>query len=197
MEITTEHSIIQRIQQGDKPAFEELLRSLYSHLCNFAFTFLKEQAASEEIVQEMFFKIWEKREELEIKSSIKSYLFSSVRNHCLNQLKHLEIRDTYKVYNEQQIQYSEQQGHDSAIEHELEERIEIAIASLSVERQKVFKLSRFEGKKYKEIAEELDISIKTVEAQMSKALKFLREVLKDYLPVILLLYIIWIKNIFN
>ena len=187
MEAIAENTIIQKIQAGDKSAYEELFRSLYSHLCNFAFQFLKEQAASEEVVQEMFFKLWEKREELNINSSIKSYLFSSVRNHCLNQIKHLEIRNSYKIHNEQQIQHSEQQEYDVAVEHELQEKIEIAIQSLPPERQKIFKLSRFEGKKYREIAEELSLSVKTVEAQMSKALKFMREELKDYVPIVLLI----------
>ena len=184
----TEHTIIQKIQSGDKSAFEELFHSLYAHLCNFAFGFLKEQPAAEEIVQDTFFKLWEKREELNIQSSIKSYLFSAVRNQCLNQLKHLEIRDTYKAHNEANIQHEEQQEFDSAVKNELEERIEIAISSLPLERQKIFKLSRFEGKKYKEISEELNISVKTVEGQMSKALKYMREVLKDYLPTIIALW---------
>lgn len=187
METIAENNIIQRIKEGDKSCYEDLFKSLYAHLCNFAFQFLKEKAASEEIVQDIFFKLWEKREELNINSSVKSYLFSSVRNQCLNQIKHLEVRDNYKVHNEQQIKYSEQQEHDIAVESELQEKINITISSLPPERQKIFKLSRYEGKKYKEIAEELSLSVKTVEAQMSKALRFLREELKEYLPIILLL----------
>jgi len=191
---TSLENIELQIKYGDKLAFEKVFKEHYQHLCNFAFQFLKEKAASEEIVQDVFFKLWEKRESTEIKT-IKSYLFSTVRNSCLNQIKHLEIRDTYKQHNEAQIQYSEQQNYDSVVENELSNHIEKAISSLPVERQKVFKLSRFEGKKYKEIAEELGVSVKTVESQMSKALKFLREELSEYLPVIIMLIMVWIKNI--
>lgn len=192
-EVST-HSIVERIQSGDKSAFETLFREYYQHLCHFAFQFLNEKAASEEIVQDLFYKIWENRATLNITSSLKAYLFTSVRNHCLNQIKHLKIREAYKVDNEQQISYSEQQENDPALQYELQERIEIAISSLPPERQKIFKLSRYEDKKYKEIAEELSLSVKTVEAQMGKALRFLRAQLADYLPLILVGIWTWVKK---
>ena len=191
MEIISKNIIFQDIQTGDKSAFESLFNQYYEHLCNFAFQFLKEKAASEEIVQDIFFKLWEKRTDLNIETNLKSYLFSSVRNSCLNQIKHLEIRDNYKIHNEKEIQHTENQNFDSVIENELEFQIDEAISSLPVERQRIFKLSRFEGKKYKEIAEELNISVKTVEGQMSKALKFMREELKEYLPfLVFILFLI-------
>lgn len=188
MEVITNNSTFERIQQGDKTAFEELFHQYYEYLCNFAFQFLKEKAASEEIVQDIFFKLWEKKDDLNIESNIKSYLFSSVRNHCLNQIKHIDIRDNYKSHNEKEIQHSESQSFDNVVENELELHINEAISSLPVERQRIFKLSRFEGKKYKEIADELNISVKTVETQMSKALKFMREELQEYLPFLVFVY---------
>ena len=180
----------QNIKNGDKSAFELLFKQYYEHLCNFAYQYLKEKAASEEIVQDVFFKIWEKKEELNIISNIKSYLFSSVRNQCLNQLKHLEIRDNYKSHNEKVIQENENIESDYLVENELSAKINSVIEQLPVERQKIFKLSRFDDKKYKEIAEELGISVKTVEAQMSKALKFIREQLAEYLPILVFIVIL-------
>lgn len=195
MSIENQNITFQNIQNGDKYAFEILFNAYYQHLCNFAFQFMKEQAASEEVVQEVFYKLWEKRQELNIRSSIKSYLFSSVRNSSLNQLKHLEVRDNFKSYNEQQIHYFENQDYDILVSNELNSKIENSISKLPEERQRVFKLSRYEGKKYKEIADELGISIKTVEGQMSKALKFMRDELSEYLPIIVFIYIMLLNNL--
>jgi len=139
---------------------------------------------AEEIVQEMFFNFWQKKESLEINTSLEAYLFRSVRNACLNYLKHLKIREQYKLANNQEIKQKEQEIHDTVVAMELEEKIERIINQLPPERQKVFKMSRYEELKYKEIAQKLNISIKTVEVQMSKALKFLRMHLSDYLSLI-------------
>ena len=133
-------------------------------------------------------KLWKKREELEIRTSLKSYLFRAVRNACLNMISHINIREEYKKYHELEVREDEKNFTDESIVTELEDRIRKTIDTLPVERRKVFVLSRFEGLKYKEIAERLNISVKTVENQMSKALKFLRENLVDYLPIILLIF---------
>lgn len=189
MPISKEH--IDLIKGGNKIAFDQLFLEYYSFLCNYAFQFLHEKDAAEEVVQEMFFQLWEKRESLDIRSSIKSYLFQSVKNRCLTLLKHLTVREEYKVHNQTNIAYQEQQISD--LNSELATMIEVAVNELPEERQKVFRLNRYEGLKYQEIANHLGISIKTVEAQMSKALKYLREELKDYLP--LLLFILYLlKN---
>lgn len=174
---------INLIKAGNKLAFDQLFLEYYEYLCNFAFTFLYDKEDAEEIVQDMFFHLWEKRESLEIKSSIKSYLFQAVKNRCITLLKHLTVREEYKAHNESNIKHQEQQGIE--LEGELALMIDIAVNKLPEERQKVFRLNRYEGLKYKEIAEHLGISIKTVEGQMSKALKFLRQELKEYLPIFL------------
>lgn len=181
MSFNKEH--IELIKSGNKVAFDQLFLEYYSYLCNYAFQFLHEKEGAEEVVQDMFFHIWEKRESLEIKSSIKSYLFQSVKNRCLTLLNHVKVRETYKEHNQESIAYQEQQT--SELDGELATLIDIAINELPEERQKVFRLSRYEGLKYKEIADHLSISVKTVEGQMSKALKFLRQELKDYLPLLL------------
>lgn len=142
-------------------------------------------------MQEMFFSFWQKKEKLEINTSLEAYLFRSVRNSCLNYLKHLKIREQYKLANNQEIRRKEQEVHDNVVALELQERIEHVINELPPERKKIFKMSRYEELKYKEIAEKLKISVKTVEAQMGKALKFLRLHLADYLS----LFIIFISDI--
>lgn len=182
MSISKEH--IELIKAGNKVAFDQLFLEYYSYLCNYAFQFLHEKDGAEEVVQDMFFHLWEKRESLEIKSSVKSYLFQSVKNRCLTLLKHVSVREAYKTHNQENITYQEQQI--TELEGELATMIEVAVNELPEERQKVFRLNRYEGLKYKEIAQHLGISVKTVEGQMSKALKFLREELQEYLPLFLI-----------
>lgn len=176
-----------------KADFENLFETHYSNLCAYANNFIKDIDASEEVVQEVLFKLWTNKESITITSSVQSYLFRAVRNASLNVLKHVNIREDYKVHNEYEMQ-DIQSAEDEMIVSELEEKIREAINQLPIERKKVFLLSRYEGLKYKEIAEKLNISVSTVENQMVKALKFLRNELKDYLPWIILFFHDFLKN---
>ena len=168
--------------------FEKLFRAYYQELCTYAFYYLKDQAAAEEEVQDIFVSLWKKRDELEITSSLKSYLYRATRNHCLNVIKHLEIRDSYKKHNEAIRKVEEQELGIHMETKELQVKIDAAIDQLPTERKRIFMMSRFEGLKYREIADQLNISVKTVENQMGKALAFLREQLVDYLPLWLYLW---------
>jgi RNA polymerase sigma-70 factor (ECF subfamily) len=185
---SSENEIVEKIRGGDKPAFENIFRMHYSHLCSYANKFVMDMDASEEIVQELFFQLWQKKETIIITSSLKSYLFRAVHNSCLNYIKHKNIRLKYKEYitNEQKESWCEQSG-DSEI-NQLQDKIRQAIDKLPPERKKVFLMSRFDELSYKEVAEKLNISIKTVENQIGKALKFLREELKEYIPLLLFFY---------
>ena len=173
---------------ANKEVFEALFRAQYSKLCGYANTFVKDQHASEEIVQEVMFRIWVNRDSLQIKTSIGSYLFRAVRNSCMNLLKHVEVREDYKVWNETMGPGSEHSNEDHLIVSELEKKIREAIDALPMERRRVFIMSRYDGLTYAEIARKLDISVKTVENQMGKALKTLREELADYLPWLTLFF---------
>jgi RNA polymerase sigma-70 factor (ECF subfamily) len=176
-----------------KTDFENLFNSHYSNLCAYANNFLKDVDASEEVVQEVLFKLWTNRESIVITSSIKSYLFRAVRNASLNVLKHVDIREDYKAHNEYVMQ-DELSSEDEMIVSELDQKIRETIDLLPIERKKVFILSRYDGLKYKEIAEKLNISVSTVENQMVKALKFLRTELKDYLPWLIIFFADFFKN---
>ena len=167
---------------------EALFNEHYSDLCAYANNFLKDIDASEEVVQDVLFKLWVNRENITFTTSAKSYLFRSVRNACYNVLKHIDIRDEYKAYNEARINEAELSSEDEMMVSELKDKIRRAIDQLPVQRRKIFIMSRYDGLKYHEIAKKLNISAKTVENQMVKALKYLRQELKDYLPLIVLFF---------
>lgn len=162
----------------DKQLFEQLFREYFSPLCNFALGYVNDLDSSKEIVQEVFFNLWNKKDSINSDKSIKAYLFTSVRNRCLNYIRDnkkfrsyildVEIEDTDLVFE-----------NNAMTQMEAQLKIQGAINKLPEKCKQVFELSRFEELKYKEIAEKLGISIKTVEVQISKALKILREELKD------------------
>lgn len=165
-----------------------LFRSHYSGLCAYANQFLHDPDAAEEVVQEIMFRIWTNRSTLVISISMKSYLFRAVRNGCMNVLKHQKVRQEYTASKEQDAHDYQQSREDELIITELEEKIREAIDHLPMERRKVFIMSRYDGMTYNQIAEKLGISVKTVENQMGKALKSLREELSDYLPWVVLFF---------
>lgn len=142
--------------------------------------------AAEEIVQELFVRFWEQRETKEITTSIRAYFFTSVRNACFNQLKHLKIKEKYKKEQERELTFNSSHDQDDLEVNELDQKIHDAINALPEGRRKIFILSRFDGLKYQEIADKLNISIKTVENQMGESLKFLRIRLKDFLVTLLI-----------
>ncbi len=161
--------------------FEILFKEYYNELCLFALRYTKSEEGAEEVVQDVFAKIWEKRTFINIKISIKSYLYISVRNKCLQQLNHEKIVRKYKQQIDKRSKYETASPYDSLVYEETIEVFNDALSTLPENCIKIFKLSRFEGLKYKEIAEKLKVSIKTVEANISKALKTFRLYFPDYL----------------
>lgn len=173
------------IRQGQESAFEQMFRTYYERLCRYAHTLLKDADEAEEMVQTVFLTIWEKRADLEITLSLKAYLYRAVHNHCLNRIKHYGVRENHREYS----LYVQADGYDSVTEaihaNELEERIERAVSKLPEQCQVVFRMSRFEELKYQEIADQLGLSVKTIENQIGKALRIMRQELADYLPLII------------
>jgi RNA polymerase sigma-70 factor (ECF subfamily) len=188
-----ENHIAEQIRAGDEAVFEMVFRQYYQVLCGYAYRYLQDLDQSEEIVQEFFFKLWKKRAQFIIAGSIEAYLFRSIRNASFNALKHQKIRESYKRSNEQLRKHIEGNPGDPLVALELQLKIDASVEKLPEQRKLVFKMSRYEGLKYREIAEKLGISVKTVEVQMGKALKYLRSELADYLPVLLMvLYLTYI-----
>ena len=175
---------IKALSEGDITHFEMLFKTYYQPLCHYAYTFLQDREDAEEIVQSTFLLVWEKRETLAIRTSVKPYLYAMVRNACLNVLKHNKIKERHAG---EEIAIADK-SHDAVMQtissNELEYRIRLAMEALPEQCRMVFKLSRFEELKYSEIAEQLSISVKTVENHMGKALRIMREQLKDYLPLV-------------
>lgn len=167
--------------------FENLFKSNYAELCGYANTYLNDVEASEEIVQAFFVKFWESKESVKVKTSQRSYLFTSIKNACLNQIKHIKVREEYKEINQREMENSQYAVDEQYEASELDQKIRESIELLPEGRKRVFIMSRFEGLKYKEIAEKLKISVKTVENQMGSAIKHLKSELADYLVSLILL----------
>jgi RNA polymerase sigma-70 factor (ECF subfamily) len=182
-----EHLQLRALADGDITTFEMLFRTYYQPLCNYAYTFLQDRQDAEEIVQSTFLMVWEKKNELAIRTSVKPYLYAMVRNACLNALKHEKIKQRHAGEELATAERSYDSVAHIVATNELEIRIKEAIDELPEQCRMVFKLSRFEELKYSEIAEQLGISIKTVENHMGKALKIMRDRLRDYLPIILVI----------
>ena len=177
-----------QINKGNKQSFEQLFKLYYAPLILFAKSYIGDEDECEELVQGFFLKLWEDRRKINITTSVKSYLFSSVRNRCLNLIKHQKIKQAYQ----QQMMSApaeENQASNFFLEPDLMEKINQSIDSLPPRRREIFILSREHGLKYREIAEQLNISIKTVETQMGQALKDLREQLKDYKQLLISFFI--------
>jgi RNA polymerase sigma-70 factor (ECF subfamily) len=172
------------LSEGDITQFEMLFRTYYQPLCHYAYTFLQDREDAEEIVQSTFLLVWERRETLSIRTSVKPYLYAMVRNACLNVLKHNKVKERHAGEEIATADTSHDAVMHAITSNELEHRIRLALEALPDQCRIVFKLSRFEELRYSEIAEQLNISIKTVENHMGKALRIMREQLKDYLPLV-------------
>lgn len=186
--LTDETQLIGSLKNGDQAAFEKIFKYYYARLCNYAVGIVNDKDEAEEVVQQTMINLWEKRNTLEITTSFKSYLYRAVHNAALNKIRQSKVRQLYaieKVYDGEGL--SEQASH-KLIKSELEKQILAAINELPEQCRLVFKLSRFEEMKYAEIASHLDISVKTVENHMGKALKLLRGYLKDYLIWIIVFF---------
>ncbi|NOU48040.1 MAG: RNA polymerase sigma-70 factor [Bacteroidales bacterium] len=183
-----QHRLIEGLRSGDRKIFEEIFRMYYSPLCRYCLRYVSDTQIAEEIVQDLFFRLWEKREKLILHLSLQSYLYKSVKNYSINYINQLKIQEKHRQYVGFNAKES-QEPIDQLEEIDLELLINNTILKLPEKRREVFELSRHEGLKYSEIAEKLNISIKTVEAQMSKSLEQLRLVLKEYLPLILMVLI--------
>ena len=171
----------------DEAAFELVFKTHYKNLYAYALTILKDEDEAEETVQQVFFKLWERSEQLNIEGPIAAYLYRAVHNESLNFLKHQKVKQAHRLHVAYSMKNKSEQPQAKMISKELEGKFREALNELPEQCRTVFQLSRFENMKYKEIAEKLQISVKTVENHMGKALKLLRTQLIDFLPLLFLL----------
>ena len=174
--------IAARIKNGDEQAFELLFRRYYSKLRGFVNKFLHNHEEAEEIVEEIFIKIWENRKSINPNDSLVSYMFKMAQNMSLNTLRKKKTESkTIEVLKAEYIDSVYLYGYEDYRFRELENNIVCAIEQISPRSKEVFLLSRMRGLKYNQIADKLNISVKTVETHISKALKILRLQLRDFL----------------
>jgi RNA polymerase sigma-70 factor (ECF subfamily) len=172
----------------NKEIFEQLFKDYFKPLTGFALKFTKDLDSAKEIVHETFVKLWEKRNEIDPDKAVKSYLYTTVNNRCLNFIRdRKKFVDNEAVYEKDRMQAQNPSENSESIE--IGKIIEKTIESLPNKCREVFLMSRFEELKYQEIADKLNISIKTVETQISKALKILRLNLSEFLTIIFVFFI--------
>jgi RNA polymerase sigma-70 factor (ECF subfamily) len=167
--------IFKKIKDGNIRAFETLFRAYYEPLCRYAYRFVENMETAEEIVQDMFYVLWKERETLQIITSVNGYLYRSVKNKSLQQVEKLKVRENYRNRYAENPDTETFTPQEELEYKELEQQIAETLYRLPERRQKIFRMNRMEGKKYLEIAQELHISVKTVEAEISKALRELRD----------------------
>jgi RNA polymerase sigma-70 factor, ECF subfamily len=183
MEVS-DKELISLIERRNEVAFEQVFKQHYKNLHAYACSILKDEMAAEEMVQNVFYKLWERTDNLSINGSLAAYLYRAVNNESLNYLKHQKVRKAhgkFVVYRGEEL--TENTTGELQVK-ELEARLRIALNELPEQCRTIFQLSRFEELRYREIADQLGLSIKTVENQMGKALKLLRQKLADLLPII-------------
>jgi len=175
---------LQLLRVGNHKAFEDLFETYFESLSRYAFSILRDSDEAQDVVQKVFCKLWDQRKELEIKTSIKSYLYRIVHNESLNfinqRTNRAEINREISSYNDDATDSVNEQ----VLASDLQLAINKALDDLPPQCRKVFEMSRMEQKSYSEIAQSLAISVNTVENHISKALRQLRVALKDYLIVL-------------
>ena len=164
--------------------FEMLFKERFASLCNYANKLLLDRSSAEDAVQQVFSKLWEKRSQITIDTSIKSYLYRATYNTCMNEIK--RNQKLHVLGSEDQV-YDMQQADVRTRVNDLEKHVNLGLEQLPEKCRAIFVMSRYERMKYKEIADLLEISIKTVENQMGKALKMMRVHLSEFISILLIL----------
>lgn len=176
----TDQEIIRGIRDGNAQVFKVLFDYHYTSLCQYACTVLRDMDEAEDVVQAIFTKLWDKRTDLEVQQSVRTYLFRAVHNRCMNLLEHRKVVQQHQAAGAHAMQTAYGTPADS-LPDELDQRIQEAIQSLPEQCRRIFMMSRYDELRYAEIAVQLNLSVNTIENQMSKALRLLREKLKDYI----------------
>ena len=171
-----EQNIIDGLRDGIEATYQMVFHAHYENLCRYAFTIVRDEEDAKDVVQGLFMKMWEKKEDLVVTHTVKSYLYKAVHNLCLNKLEHRDVRTKFKA---------DDTGKPNNVQHpevfpdELEDRIKTIIQNLPPQCRTIFMMSRYDEMKYAEIASALGLSVNTIENQVSKALRILRDNLRE------------------
>jgi RNA polymerase sigma-70 factor (family 1) len=183
-----ERILLEKLKNDDQSAFTIIFTKYYQDLVQFSYSITRNPDTSEEIVEEVFLKLWENRNSLIIHNSLKSFLLKTVQNRSIDSLRHENITNKYASMVLEHSFLSENDTENYILHSELEANFNHAMAKIPDVYSEAFRMSRVEALSYQEIAQKLGISVRTVEVRISKALGLLREELKDFLVLILILF---------
>lgn len=172
--------ILNELQKGNERAFDTIFKLYYMSLCQFSYSFIKDQDTAENLVQEVFVKLWEKRENMTNIENLLSYLMGMVRNQSVDFLR--KEKTNSKIYNQLRPESSGNTTEEQISKNEFEEKLLKSILNLPERCRTAIEMSRFDGFSNKEIAQKMEISVKGVEALIGRSLKLLRSELQEFLP---------------
>lgn len=175
--------ITKQLSENSQAAFEQLFNEYYEELCHYALRFIHDNLDAEEVVQNSFVKLWDRRAKAGEIKSIKAYLYRTVHNACLNFIEHQKVKQQYVSETENSLRNIELQAFEETYNLDLGPEMTKAIESLPPKNQEVFKLRYFDGLRHKEIAQQLNISERTVETHIAKSMRILRDKLKYLLTI--------------
>ena len=178
---------VENLREGNHKAFEMLFNEWYKPLCRYANSILQCEDDAEDVVQKFFYKLWDKHQQISIHTAIEPYLYRSIHNECMNNIKQKKVNADYILSVTDKLEVNYENTDKQLIINELEKNIQKAIEKLPPRCKEVFLLSRFNDMSYAEISKSLNITAGTVEIQIVKALRLLRKELSDYLYLLLLL----------
>jgi len=185
--LTDEKTLVKALKNGDKVAFEKIFLTYHKQLYFFCYSFLNQKEDAENITQDVFVKLWMKRATLDCEKSFSGFLFTMTKNMALNHIRTTIHRQLFVNQLLDDGLEDCRQTDKQVSFNEVKRNLNNLITQLPTKRKKIFQLSREEGLSHKEISKRLGVSVHTVESQISKALKFIRKGLKDFVPVLFLL----------
>lgn len=183
-ELSPEKELFERIGNDDKFAFTLIFTKYYRDLVHFSIRFTRNSDASEELVQEIFLKIWEDRRSIVLHTSVKSYLLKAVQNKSIDWLRHMRIANKYSFTLLDNPTLSDNETETYVLHSDLETNLLRAMNKIPSEYSEVFRMSRLESFSYSEIAKQLNVSVRTIEVRMARALSLLRKELIDFLVLV-------------
>jgi RNA polymerase sigma-70 factor (ECF subfamily) len=198
--LVEERDLFNRIKNSDKEAFEIIFREYFHVLHEYAIFYIGNPQLAEDIVQDVFIKIWDSRDRLGIHSSLKGYLYRSVHNHCIQYIRHKKVEKNHHALQKAKLEEAIlmnrlffESGISKLFENDIESLVDEAISDLPGKTREIYILSRHKYLSNKEISKKVKLTEKSVEYHITRALEFLRKYLKDYLPALFISFMIFFQ----